>query len=398
MKTFKLTSVLPFTLVSTLLFWGCEGSTQKSKTLNDCDVIASVETIGTDKVTVCDLNLVKDTISLPLSELVEDFEIVKLDDREEALIKDAYSPVFDNYIGSYGWQMPYKLFDRKGKYLCTVGSYGQGASEYTSLYDSQVDEKNNCIYLFPWQNARLLVYDLQGKPLPDIPLAYRAPKARFHVDPEKKTVTVALLPFQGIKSVIWVQDFEGKVIQEVDATPYQVGNDFSNEITVSRNTNEFDYYLFNWSPRNDSLYHYNIAENRLAPVFTVKFKTSEIPIHDFAELPLHYLANITPGVEQVGEGSFVSLPPVQILVDKKTLKGSYIKLVNDFLGNIPAWTNFTDGYFVANMDPANLKEALAKVLASPSKLSDEMKKKVTDLHNSITDNDNNYIFTAKLKK
>ena len=49
------------------------------------------------------------------------------------------------------------------------------------------------------------------------------------------------------------------------------------------------------------------------------------------------------------------------------------------------------------MDLAALKEQLEKALSQPDKLNPEMRKKIKDLNNSITEDDNNIVFIGKLK-
>ena len=61
------------------------------------------------------------------------------------------------------------------------------------------------------------------------------------------------------------------------------------------------------------------------------------------------------------------------IVDKRTGKGAYMHLVNDFLGNeeipvssfdrnFPPYPNFRDGYYILNQDPGNLRERLENSL------------------------------------
>ena len=59
-------------------------------------------------------------------------------------------------------------------------------------------------------------------------------------------------------------------------------------------------------------------------------------------------------------GAAASLPSISL--DKKTLHGSYFRLYNDFLGTkkMQIWPSFGHGYYVANMEPAQLKETLEK--------------------------------------
>jgi hypothetical protein len=90
------------------------------------------------------------------------------------------------------------------------------------------------------------------------------------------------------------------------------------------------------------------------------------------------------------------------IVDKKSLKASYFRLKNDFLGDMeigaPVWS-FSNGYFSQNYDPSVLLEQLENTLASNKKLSEKMRAKLTELKKSINESrDNNYILYAKLKK
>ncbi|MDR1624699.1 MAG: 6-bladed beta-propeller [Tannerellaceae bacterium] len=43
--------------------------------------------------------------------------------------------------------MPCRLFDKQGRYLTYIGSFGQGPGEYRFLYAGQIDEPDGRIYL-----------------------------------------------------------------------------------------------------------------------------------------------------------------------------------------------------------------------------------------------------------
>lgn len=135
--------------------------------LKDSPVVAQqVITLNGDTIIVCDLSLLKDTIDLPLSTFVSDFELVDLGEDEEALIKETSGggsiAVSPNYIGIYSGT-GYKLFDKTGKYITSLSARGQGPNEYAfSIYDSYIDEKNDRAYLLPMNGNKILVYDLKG--------------------------------------------------------------------------------------------------------------------------------------------------------------------------------------------------------------------------------------------
>ncbi|MDE5711617.1 MAG: 6-bladed beta-propeller, partial [Bacteroides sp.] len=207
-----------FLLLSLCLGACAGGKSSDGKSLDDCPEVADFRQAGNDPVLVVQLDKVKDTLDLPLSRLLDDFRIVPLDNREEALTKGESVTACDNYVGMGGsMREPYRLFDRKGRFVCQVGANGQGPSEYWAVYDSSVDEAHDRVYLMPWNAKSLLVYNLKGEYLSSIPLPTLVPKGVFSVDTEKRLLTVGLLPFADIEgaSVVWQQDFEGNVLHWV---------------------------------------------------------------------------------------------------------------------------------------------------------------------------------------
>lgn len=364
--------------------------------LKDSPVVAQqVITLNGDTIIVCDLSLLKDTIDLPLSTFVSDFELVDLGEDEEALIKETSGggsiAVSPNYIGIYSGT-GYKLFDKTGKYITSLSAQGQGPNEYAfSIYDSYIDEKNDRAYLLPMNGNKILVYDLKGNAQPYIPLAHETTKGKFYVDDQKKLLYVANMPFSDTASTFWIQDFEGKLIKEIIAGHLKiVPPDFSNDINVSMNTEEIDYSVFHWKNTVDTLYHYNEADNRLAPSFTVNFKDNPI-LHDYIELPDYYLIRL---IEIESDYRYI-----YGLIDKKTLKGNYIKLKLDMLGNIdaPAWAIFERGLYTANIYAYYLQGQCDR-LSDLSSLPSGIAKCIQDLQQNDCEDLNNIILIGRLKK
>lgn len=364
--------------------------------LKDSPVVAQqVITLNGDTIIVCDLSLLKDTIDLPLSTFVSDFELVDLGEDEEALIKETSGggsiAVSPNYIGIYSGT-GYKLFDKTGKYITSLSAQGQGPNEYAfSIYDSYIDEKNDRAYLLPMNGNKILVYDLKGNAQPYIPLAHETTKGKFYVDDQKKLLYVANMPFSDTASTFWIQDFEGKLIKEIIAGHLKiVPPDFSNDINVSMNTEEIDYSVFHWKNTVDTLYHYNEADNRLAPSFTVNFKDNPI-LHDYIELPDYYLIRL---IEIESDYRYI-----YGLIDKKTLKGNYIKLKLDMLGNIdaPAWAIFERGLYTANIYAYYLQGQCDR-LSDLSSLPSGIAKYIQNLQQNDCEDLNNIILIGRLKK
>ncbi|WP_257005638.1 6-bladed beta-propeller, partial [Tannerella forsythia] len=106
---------------------------------------------------------VKSETELPLSQLLESLEIIPLENKDEAFSKIGVIYISDNYIGCQPYdQSPYKLFDRKGKFIGDIGAIGQGPGEYRNVYFSQINEKKERIYIVSHNAKKILTYDLKG--------------------------------------------------------------------------------------------------------------------------------------------------------------------------------------------------------------------------------------------
>ena len=396
MKKVKIIQFCILIAIATLLVC-CKSNNNNSYTIEDCPIVAKhVITSNGDTLVVCDISLLKDTLILPLSSLMSDFEYIDLeDDNDDALVMEGSVFVSENYIGIFSSRAGgYKLFDKAGKYLRIISSQGQGPNEYPMfIYDSYIDEKNNSIYLLPWPYGKnILVFDLQGNTRESIPLSYAVSKGRFKVDSQNKQLVITTLPFAGTPSVVWIQDFLGNVIQEIPSGHHIIENtDFSNDVMLSLNMDIMDFSLFHIKPENDTLYHYDEANNILRPVFTLDFNGEE-KRHFYFELPSMYLVVLTTQTQYDFYFQYIA-------VDKKTLRGSYVKPVVDILGGIPGplEINFRRGYYIANMYPHELKSQFQTVIASKD-ISSEIKDKVLKLNNNLGEDDNNIILLGRLKQ
>ena len=362
--------------------------------------VATVEMAGSDSVWVCHLSMLKDTVTVPLSHFVEELEMVKLDNRDAALVSPSKQYILVYKMG----HVPFKLFTKSGTYLRDIGSFGQGAGEYGLAYDAQMDEENNRLYVLCWQADHILVFDLQGNILQPIRLVHWSPKGVFHVETERGRVHVCALSFNRDfvgdrhSPMIWTQSLDGKIIKELPAG-YLAVNDYGNEIKSLNNGTVMDIgFWFGGQYRNDSLYHYNNHEFRLVPRFTLDYGGHELTPHSFGELPNHFWGEISYPV-RLSPHSSTTTPPEYYMVDKHTLRGAFVEIYNDFLGGISADWFFSshDGYYVWNVEPARLKQMVEERLSSGEIISDSDRRKLTELLGSIKENDNNYIFYGRLK-
>lgn len=361
------------------------------------DEAIRIEKHNGKKLYVCDYFKVKDTpVKVQLSDMVESLEVIKLDNDTNAIVGEGNVCVSDNYllVGSNS-KGPIKLFNREGKYLNDIGTFGRGPGEYHSVYDMQMDEKAGRIYLMPWQTRYIFTYNLKGQFTKPILLAGGMPKGKFAV--QDTFVKVMALPFQkAVKWAAFYQTLNGKLLDSVPAAPYAVTYDYSNELFGDRHNNSV--YFFSWIGRQDSLYHYETGNNTLTPVFTVDFGGIEkVPMHDLHETGKYFWFSVTEP-KQVGENVYSTTTNKNVLVDKEkgTATSSYV-LDNDLLGfDISLWS-FSDGYYSASFLPHVFKEKLEKALKRDD-LKPEVQKRIEELLAGIDEEDNNYIVIGKMKE
>ena len=397
-------TIYAYWVTMTIALVACTGNEKNQ--LSDLPIVAHQVEVDGQEMTVCELGLLKDTIDLPLSYWVEDFEAVKLDGKDEALVGHGPVYVSDNYIlVRESNNVPCKLFRRDGSFVGKVGSLGQGPGEYTNVCDMQIDEQAEHIYLLPFRSKAIYVYDLKGNYQKDIPLNKKyekmmVPKGLFKVDAAKNRVAVMTLPFDYLPLVAWVQDMEGNFLHEVPMNHLKIRPAFSNEMLSSKCfADALDVSLYTLKEvRKDTLYHLDMNDGKLYPKFTLDFGGRDITRHNYFDFSTHYAGSLA-AIEQVNENSFMVNATCAYLVEKESGKGAFFRTTNDFLDNEPIniiSKRCSNGYYTLNIEPAALIEKLEKGLKNNP--DETRRKKMEALMKTIDEDDNNYIFIGKLKK
>ena len=329
------------TLVSIFLLMACkeEQSGGNASLIDKCSVIATREvTEAGDTVVVCNIAKVKEKVMLPLSQLVDSLELIRLESIDAGMIGDDPNiELTEHYIGVKLWDA-YKLFTRQGKYVADIGRKGQGPGEYTEVQYSQIDEANNRIYLTTFLGNRILVYDLKGNHIgEDIPLVYPAHRPAINVQTDRQQVTVMQARYEGAKEIpaVWVQDFKGNLLQ----------------------SNYMEQLNEGWTDFEDKRY------------------SISTPYPD----------------------NFAGC----LLVDKSTLKGAQIEIMADELGGITLplkqRLQIDYRYFAFCLEPGILLMLLEERLKEKDKMSKGDLAKITELLNSISEDDNNYLLFGEWK-
>ena len=400
----------PFlSLFSVAMFASCSLSVPKEGDIIEDSAFRSV-----------DLRIIEKTRGtvMSLGDLMESYEIIRLDNRDEALIKTYPYGVYvtDNYILLRPADVvsPVKLFTRKGRYVADIGGVGQGPGEYLYLFSWLVDEKENRIYLGPGRTDKVLVYDLKGNYLPDEVIRFGeiVHKSQIWVDYDKKNVVVVTLPFSAnvnsnfaiSKNVCWVQNRDGDIVHRIPVNHYGLIGDYSNGLVACRNVDAISFSIFEdpmLRTRPDTLYHYDAVKNIITPCFTIDHVVSEnqSACTVLYETSRSYWAQVTLYPNNLSSSvSSVRLPAFNVCVSKKDGNVRRIDRFTDpLLGLSHLFLMMNNGYICISYDPLELMDALDKVLTQTD-LEPDVRKRATDLRNSLHENDNDILIIGKLKQ
>ena len=358
---------------------------------------------------------------IKLSDLMESVEIVQLDNStEEAFGRTWDVEISDNYIATGNVAENVKLYHRKsGKYIGNVGKRGQGPGEYTNIWDITINEEDKRIYLWPNMRDYIYSYDMNGKFIEEetilLPEGYGTRGTMF---PDRKTNELVVLgtPYgyyqrenithEGKKVACWVQDFQGNLKFSIPADNYTIprGSSHSWASHPNRESSIYSYTLrtIKSEMRRDTVYHYNSKDNLLYPVYTTNYPHEDNFVIASLESPFHYYT-VHATYKKRRSTNPENLEGYKVLqVDKKSHAGKYIRVVNDYLGNIPIVLydflfSVKNEYATIIYDPLDLKEQLEEALNTNTEMSEEVRKRVVSMKNSLTEDDNDILVICKFK-
>lgn len=351
------------------------------------------ETVDYYREDVCKLkpeDFESETKDLLLSSLIENISVVKLDnENKEALLNGRSFPyITESYIGMNSDDLPYKLYDKAtGKFLRNIGNIGQGPAEYPFISDAVIDEKNDRIYITCSQMKHgILEYNIHGDFLGKIDISFiNDRKIKFTVN--DSIITAFIMTFDGDKYGVVSFDKKGNLISSAPAKVFMEGN-YDLEVFIETNTPSTGYSHV----ASTVYYNYDSSKHELIPAFAIE--RGKFPYVHIHELNHFYLLSIN--ILNKEKRRFIS--DHTVLYNKKEKKGYPVRLINDFLGGIPFRADcFDNGMYIDKMNASDFREK-AKEALKRNKLTNEKKKFLSDLVDSMTDDDNDIIFYSILKE
>lgn len=377
--------------------------------------VAEWKVVEGDSVMVADVSKAEVETTLPLEMIADDYQVIKLgkEAEEYSELSDAF--ITDNYIGiSCNSHSPLRLFKKDGTFVTQVGSFGEEENngKYWTVSNVQIDEANNRIYIMPRninehptfarKDPTLLVYDLKGNYLHEIPLAcWIGFGSNFKVDTEKGEIIVIgkeVSP-ESKRYRTWVQDMKGNLIYGIydedkkndDYFGYgtvslfhtdamETFAEIGSEVPITRKETEF-------------LYHLNREKRRLVPKFQARTKEITNAIY---ELPSYYI------VESTMHAGDADTKTPKCIIDKKTLKGArfngFVTPEGLLLDQYTFLANTRNGYFSLVEKESRMLKRIQNM--DKSKLTKEQRKKLEQLYQKLNSdkNDDTILYMAKFKK
>lgn len=368
--------------------------TKKAITLDDCDVVA---TKTNDHLIVCKQSEIRQTITLSFSELFKEWGLVKLENTSKDMMVGPDQRMFisDNYILIWGEKnKDMLLFDKHGKFQRRIGQPGNGPGDIMGqLYHTQIDETNDVVYFSDFNRKRISMYQLStGKHIGEYPFDVQG-LGKFILDINTQLLIVTA---SGRYSdfIICVQKLDGKKIASI---PNNRGSDVGwRDEFLWKNGDDMLNYNFDAPIKIDSLYHYDMSNNKLTPCFTIDFD-EDLPNHRYYATNQYYIGIINR--LWMGPGYHV-YPQKWILVDKHSLKGAYTRVVLDRYGDLDVTeaspcSMFGDYYAVILM-PDKVIELCEKTLLENTDLSAESKERLQTLLDGIEEDDNCFVLYGKI--
>lgn len=374
-----------FTLLLLTVLCACKTNVKNITTITSND----------SQLIICDGNNIEEKRDIKLSNLIDDFQIIKMDNRKEAFFKWNWIFFSENYICIKQSEplSPVKLFNKKGEFISDVGTVGRGPGEYRSAYNVLIDEKEGNIYIAPLAESNLLKFDLKGKFQREINLGEKLNKPKMYKQLDS-TLSVVQLCFKDRGDKFTAANVQLNNSDSIDYVYFDalttnfknasgMGDGYNAEIWSYNNVPEFVFMM----THSDTLYHYDSNKNKIEARFTINFNETLKKDHFtiINEFPHYYLV------------SLVGPDGKKILVDKAKQEAFNVSIINDFMGNMVTSLQFQDGYYFATYEPITLMEKIQEHLDSGNCPEGEVEK-LTQLKNSLNENDNNVLLLGKLKR
>jgi len=365
-----------------------------------------------------------ETIDVALSELVESFEIIKLETIQEALFNWANGiAISDDYIMiADGTPITAKVFTRSGKFVRGLGQIGKGPGEYNTVVSPHIAQTEPFYWLLVGGNYShakegwIYQFDSVGKFINEI-------DANTLTSQGERSVRRVLVHRDNIYFPGgWKSESLLKWKSLSSEKVYQIQNSIPEDFAT------YSYPTYKIYPRGneiilkaglaDTIYKINTEEQTITPLAVISTKNHRIDediITTIWNSPVsgryERMTKATEGcysITLLGETKDYYLLNVAIIgknfesklcrVNRKNGKAEFYNLNNDFLGNLPMTEPsyfYRNEYLIYNFSAIDLKDHIAESIKNKSVSPDGIEK-LEQLNSEIGEEDNNVLFVCRL--
>jgi len=219
-------------------------------------------------------------------------KLIRLKNHPESYFGDARKIIISNdkiYIHPWG-QARVIIFDIKGRFIGKIENYGRGPGEFTYVVDISVSSGGDTICLYEKNLKQFMYYNLQGKFLYSIETPVDLES--FSVLPGGNIAGYSFLnrvpELQGHHYRLWLIGPGGEIIDgRLPVKPYYLGN----SIGLSSSFHQNSEGLFFIPYTGNMIYEINCDSIQLHPRYYLDLLDNTIPA-DLLELPVNEMQDI----------------------------------------------------------------------------------------------------------
>ncbi len=371
----------------------------------------------------CNIDKIKETRDLRLSEIAEYSEIVVLAGDTTCLETDDYDIrrtfVSDKYIIVMPWDTPPLLYSRDGKFIRRLVAFGSSHNKPLGGLLAEIDDKNDRFYILAW-GIKLLVFNLNEEKAKIIPKAEKGAfdfvlideETIFTTFPNHQNIWCYIQPLQATQAEYLYGRFENNLLNYISS---RSGNILKWD----------DKILMSCTRANDTSYYFNPESKTFSPFLCcyspknkVNFENQEINSPELLDLAKEELLK---DKKLLGKSLLFTNERYYIfyifdderqyfVIDKKNRQAYFLdKIINDFRGGLSMnyddlffhkehYSKSKDGYLTFQYTIGNLRKNIKRLKVNT--VNDIEITQLTLLENKIkNENDSsNVLLVNKLKR
>jgi len=369
----------------------------------------AISTSDPAKILIINPTKISDTISYRATDLIKDFEIIKLETKNESLI----DYIMRCYIGEKIIVITtvnngILLFSRDGKFIKQVAGKGRGPGEIDNPNSEIiVDEKNNLLYTNgPFASPQsILCFNLESGTYSKIPVQANQ-FIRDIVIKNDSTLLLSIMPMMSAESdcPIICQTTSGKLLWEIKD---------KNKLGAKSGTIQslYDQVYFSYLWGGDTLY--KVTEKKITPIIAIQYKGKMFLNTPYKEgdiflsiIPLNhnlfwgkYSTIVEIKTSQGNRQEPIVGDKINFIIDYQKGKTFRLtKLDDNFLGTSSMF-DFriqNNGTIYRTFTALQIKQ-IAKEVKENSSITKDVKARIIKLDSEISESDNPILLVGKLK-